>query len=269
MDRDDFSKRTRDGLAMRVGVRCSNLSCRKLTTGPRAESTSIINIGVAAHITAASPGGARYNFSLSPHQRRSAGNGIWLCQNCAKLIDNDPERYSVEVLREWKAIAEATTLAELEGGRAPQPADSSTEMEISYANKKITGERHDYNLQVTLTNRATEPLGSYHIDLMMPSVVVSNPEAEPSYVREKSTRDVAFFRVSFRDSEQEIFPGDSKVVISLPYYVDRKIYYENHLGWPKRRNGVDLFTQPVRATIYHKGFRPLTLERCFGDFQNF
>jgi hypothetical protein len=33
-------------------------------------------------------------------------NGIWLCQNCAKLIDNDERRYTVAALRQWKAVAE-------------------------------------------------------------------------------------------------------------------------------------------------------------------
>lgn len=58
--RDDFSKLTLDILAKRVGIRCSNAGCRKLTTGPRNESSQIINIGVGAHITAATPGGPRF-----------------------------------------------------------------------------------------------------------------------------------------------------------------------------------------------------------------
>ncbi|MGH7781117.1 MAG: hypothetical protein ACREQR_14975, partial [Candidatus Binataceae bacterium] len=181
MVRDDFSRQTRDRLAMRVGVRCSNLSCRKLTTGPRTASPLIINIGVAAHITAASLGGPRYDLSLSSEQRESAENGIWLCQNCAKLIDNDTERYPAEVLREWKAKAEAAALAELEGKAASQPVDSSAEINIDYTKKRISGERHDYCLEVTLTNRGTEPLGDFNIDLMMPALVVSSPEAQSSY----------------------------------------------------------------------------------------
>jgi hypothetical protein len=46
-------------------------------------------LGVAAHITAASPDGPRYDQNLSSEQRKSPDNGIWLCQNCAKLVDND------------------------------------------------------------------------------------------------------------------------------------------------------------------------------------
>ena len=37
-------------------------------------------------------------------------NGIWLCQNCAKLVDNDPIRYTADVLRGWKASAESEAL---------------------------------------------------------------------------------------------------------------------------------------------------------------
>src|SRR5207244_11951864 len=55
---------------------------------------------VGAHITAASSGGPRYDSSLSAEQRRSGDNGIWLCQNCGKLVDNDEARYSVAALRE-------------------------------------------------------------------------------------------------------------------------------------------------------------------------
>jgi hypothetical protein len=269
MNRDDFSRQTRDRLAMRVGVRCSNLTCRKLTTGPRTESPYIINIVVAAHITAASPGGPRYDVSLSSQQRESGQNGIWLCQNCAKLIDNDPARYPAEVLRDWKAKAEACALSELEGKETIPPPDLSAEIDISYSKKQISGERHDYCLQVTLANRGTEPLGPYNIDLVMPALVISSPEAQPSYVQERSTRDIAFFRVSSHNGEQKIYPGDTKLVISIPYYVDREIYRENHIHWASRRNRADLFRQPVRATLYHYGFPPLRLERRFEEFQIF
>jgi hypothetical protein len=55
--RHEFSQKTLDVLAKRVGVRCSNPGCRKLTTGPRNDTSRIVCIGVGAHMTAASPGG--------------------------------------------------------------------------------------------------------------------------------------------------------------------------------------------------------------------
>jgi len=270
MNRDDFSVLTRDRLAKRVGVRCSNPSCRKLTTGPRTESTHIINIGVAAHITAAASGGPRFDSSLSSERRESPENGIWLCQNCAKMIDNDPARYSTEFLRAWKADAEASTLAELEGKPAASPTDLSAEIDISYKDKRITGERHDYCLEVTLTNRGTEPLGAYHLDLTMPAIVVSNVEAEPSYVEDRSNRDTAFFRVKSTDLEGELYPGDSRVVMAVPYYIDRNIYWGRYTHrMPNRIKRPGLFEQPVILAFYRYGFHPLTLQRYFGEFQKF
>jgi hypothetical protein len=111
--RDAFSLAVKEVLAKRFGFRCSNPECRQLTAGPRADPTKAVNIGVAAHITAASPDGPRFDPSLTPEQRRSPENGIWLCQNHGKLVDNDAIKYPVILLREWKRIAEAMTEREL------------------------------------------------------------------------------------------------------------------------------------------------------------
>jgi tetratricopeptide (TPR) repeat protein len=113
--RDDFDARTKETLARRVGYRCSNPGCRQLTSGPQEDPTKAVNIGVAAHITAASEGGPRYDPGLSAEERRSVDNGIWLCQNCAKLIDSDVRQYTPELLREWKRQAEQRARDEIEG----------------------------------------------------------------------------------------------------------------------------------------------------------
>jgi hypothetical protein len=104
--RDDFTQKTIELLAQRVGYRCSNPSCRQPTRGPQLNRNKTINIGVAAHITAAADGGPRYDKFLTSSERKSIENGIWLCWNCSKLIDNDEERYSVSLLLEWKRLAE-------------------------------------------------------------------------------------------------------------------------------------------------------------------
>lgn len=101
-NRDDFSISTKALLANRVGLRCSNPNCRKLTCGANDDLSKITNIGVAAHICAAAKGGPRYNESMSAEERKAPDNGIWLCQNCAKLIDSDTKRYTIELLRAWK-----------------------------------------------------------------------------------------------------------------------------------------------------------------------
>jgi hypothetical protein len=112
--RDDFSSKTKDTLARRVGMLCSNPACRKLTSGPQFDPTKALNIGVAAHITAASVGGPRYDQSKAKDERSSIENGIWLCQNCAKLVDNDEHRYTVQMLYAWKKQAEDEALRHIE-----------------------------------------------------------------------------------------------------------------------------------------------------------
>jgi hypothetical protein len=122
--RNEFTAKTRETLAKRVAYRCSNPECRKITSGPQTDQYAVVNIGVAAHITAASESGPRFVASLTAAERGSINNGIWLCQSCAKLIDNDPTRYSVDILRQWKALAESSTSCEL-GSRQNFDIDSS------------------------------------------------------------------------------------------------------------------------------------------------
>jgi len=104
--RDNFTASTKKALANRVSHKCSNPMCRRDTSGPHHDPNRSISIGVAAHITAASVGGPRFDSSLNPKIRSSVDNGIWLCQSCAKLIDSDEIRFPVDLLKEWKLWAE-------------------------------------------------------------------------------------------------------------------------------------------------------------------
>ncbi len=124
MARDDFSAGTKLELARRVGNRCSNPNCRTITTGPHTDDSKSISVGEASHITAASPGGKRFDASLTPDQRKAISNGIWLCEKCAKLIDTDEERYSVQFLIRWKEGAEDAALADLEGRKNTDDPES-------------------------------------------------------------------------------------------------------------------------------------------------
>jgi hypothetical protein len=117
--RDDFSIATKEVMAKRVGFRCSNPGCRQLTSGPQEDPAKAVNVGVAAHITGASPQGPRYATDLTAEERASIENGVWLCQTCAKLVDNDPIRYPATKLREWKGLAEQFAIKELETRQAP------------------------------------------------------------------------------------------------------------------------------------------------------
>lgn len=104
---DDFPDPAKRVPAARVGNLCSQPECRALTSGPQADRATALDHGVAAHITAASPGRPRYDPGVLSEQSSAPANGIGLCQNCAKPVDPDVSRSSVQVLKTWKAEAEA------------------------------------------------------------------------------------------------------------------------------------------------------------------
>ncbi|MBU4566175.1 MAG: hypothetical protein KMY53_05095 [Desulfarculus sp.] len=261
MARDDFPGSVRDILAKRVGMRCSNPSCQQPTTGPRSTSSAIINIGVAAHITAASSGGPRYNFQLSPTERQSAQNGIWLCQNCAKLIDNDELFFTVELLNRWKESAEGKALKAVKGKTQMELPVTPANIELFHRKVSITLERHDYLLEVRLINKSKVVLGQHYVELVMPSRVLKNPECHRLYISDRSTRETAFFRVASQSDypEDVIYPGDPKVVITVNYFITNDIYMSRGT----------LLDTPVKATLYIQGHDPITDERPLKELQNF
>lgn len=116
--RDDFSRVTKELLAKQAGHRCAHPHCGKPTSGADESGTGAINIGVAAHITAASAGGPRYAPDLTTEERKDASNGIWLCQDHAHAIDADDSGFSAETLRTWKRQAQVRSLQALMAGMA-------------------------------------------------------------------------------------------------------------------------------------------------------
>jgi len=111
--RDDFTQKTKEVMAHRVGYRCSKPDCGILTRGAASDDEGTINVGFAAHITAASPDGPRYDPSLTSGQRKHHSNGIWLCGTHAKLVDSDDAHFTVEELASWKRIAERRSFIEV------------------------------------------------------------------------------------------------------------------------------------------------------------
>ncbi len=104
--RDDFTERTKLQIAKRAGWLCSFPTCRTPTVGATSDGEGEINIGTAAHICAAAPGGPRYDENMSPEERSSAKNGIWMCRDHGKAIDSTDPEFTVERLHEWRRQAE-------------------------------------------------------------------------------------------------------------------------------------------------------------------
>ena len=108
--RDNFTQKTIERLRSRVNGICSKPDCRiSCIAAKKGDKEGLKNIGIGAHICAASPGGPRYDKKMTVSQRRSIDNAIWLCENHAKeidIIDNGLYRYSKVDLEYWKKAAE-------------------------------------------------------------------------------------------------------------------------------------------------------------------
>lgn len=72
-----------------------------------------VNVHIA-HIEGAEPGSPRYREDMTNEERRSFPNLILLCVPHHDLIDHkEPQHYTVEVLREWKASRESAVGSDL------------------------------------------------------------------------------------------------------------------------------------------------------------
>jgi hypothetical protein len=114
VERDNFSKQTKQFVALRAGHQCSLTGCPQRTAGPSEESaTAVAIVGDAAHICAAAPGGRRYVASMSPEERSHIDNAIWLCATHARLVDRDEVTFTIEGLRQMRRDRESACAREI------------------------------------------------------------------------------------------------------------------------------------------------------------
>ncbi len=106
-NRDDFTSFVKLTAAQRVNYICSCPTCHCMTISASDEDDmKTCNVGEAAHICAAAPGGKRYDSNMTSEERGSIDNCIWLCKVHARMIDRDEKKYTVKLLKEWKKDAE-------------------------------------------------------------------------------------------------------------------------------------------------------------------
>ena len=109
----DFGKPVVEMLARRVALLCSNVDCRSITSGPADDPQGSVNIGKAAHIYGAKDGAARFRADMTDVARAEITNAIWLCRNCHKLVDSDPQRFPATLLFQWRAAHERYVTSKL------------------------------------------------------------------------------------------------------------------------------------------------------------
>jgi hypothetical protein len=130
-NRDDFSAPTRLKIGQRAGWLCSFPGCRAFTVGATSDEDGSMSVGTASHICAAAPGGPRYDGKMSPEQRRSVTNGIWMCRNHGTAIDSVDSKFTTDVLLTWKKEAEVESRQRvLSGSMPPGPVIGHTTADL-------------------------------------------------------------------------------------------------------------------------------------------
>ena len=220
--RDDFSAATRKTLAERVGYCCSNPDCRRKTVGPNSDPMKSSSIGEAAHIRAAAPKGPRYDPSMTSEERASVENGIWLCRNCARLIDVDSNKYTIEVLEQWKQQAEQNAKEEISTREGKKATELEGSKNPSAAEKLCTND--------SFTNSASKPtlfLSYCSKDECIANIIENtlNAETNNGIIVSRYTR--VPYRQSFKDFMKSIPEHDYVLcVVSDSYLKSQACMYE-------------------------------------------
>src|SRR4051812_26830092 len=209
--RDNFKARTVTTLAKRVGYLCSNPDCNAYTSGPHQDASDSSNVGVAAHICAASPGGPRYRAEMTTDARCCAENGIWLCQNCARMVDVDPTTYPEMKLQIWKHDAESAARSRM--GKPKQPKKSSLskfEKEISQK-LNMRDEMTRRMLKNPVPHRSWPPLRPYN-KFKESEVIIRNVEEHSTYPEIPERRGISPW---FKAEMWDFYHSGFEIVLSI------------------------------------------------------
>lgn len=89
-------------LCVRSGNRCANPECRKILVINKTDNDNESLVAQMAHIAGEKEDAPRYEESMTDKERNSYTNLILVCNNCHKMIDDQPHTYTVEKLHEMK-----------------------------------------------------------------------------------------------------------------------------------------------------------------------
>ena len=216
-NRDDFTEKDKKILAQRVNYLCSYPECGQGTSGPNTEPNRASIIGVAAHITAAAPGGPRYDETMTPEDRKRIDNGIWLCENHAKLIDSDESKFATEELRKWKLVAESKAEYELNSPSKNEQSSGSkfdrmirkSDIKPRFAFHGSRGRSNVDDRSVTLINEGKDTAALKDFEQLNGNECISVP-ADVSGIFCKAEQDITIGLKKMGRTDQELL-GDFKL----------------------------------------------------------
>jgi hypothetical protein len=140
----------------------------------------------------------------------------------------------------------------------PPGNPSAITLEIGYRNRKIDADRHEYRLFVRATNTGTKIVSHWAAEIRVPRRVLEPSQFYP-IVEASSTRDVAVMRWTEREHSGPLYPGDSRDVVGLDYFVDSEMFWE----------GEEEFSREVLAVFFVAGELVASDRKVLRDLQRF
>lgn len=131
------SARTIKRLFALSGNRCAFPSCQE----PNVEDVGIVAAEIC-HIKAKNPGGPRYDEAQTEGERNGFDNLLLLCRRHHKIVDEQPEQYSVEALQKIKSIHEDHL------GRPEREQDALVATLLLGSYRKITVQNNSGNVAI-------------------------------------------------------------------------------------------------------------------------
>ena len=112
-------------------------------------------------------------------------------------------------------------------------------LDISYRETRITQERHDYELTVTMINTGESRIERYQVDVLFPNMFLEQATVYGLEVPSQLTKTHRFFRMTEETKRQPLYPDSSLLALTIPYFVDRTTYWdrEEALDQGKRQAG--------------------------------
>lgn len=114
------------------------------------------------------------------------------------------------------------------------------ELTIKFNKIRSSQERHDYELQLDVTNNTRTRIEDFQVDLLFPDAFLNQTIEYGPEVHARRTRTHRLFRASSRNGLLPIAPGDTLKVLTVPYYVDQSIFLWHKSG----------FDDKLTATLY-------------------
>jgi hypothetical protein len=254
----EFNKKTVELLAKRSGNMCSNPDCRRITSASNLNPGKATVIGEAAHIFGARSTSARLDLGMTDQLRSASANGIWLCTGCHKRIDDDPSRYTAEVLFRWREIHEMYTVNLMDNKTDAIKLEIEMQSLEAFSGfppiaRRILLDKPVFwegELTKVLLEHLLQPLHERHQELranmFLPDTFVVSEGDETKYIRRKMTEAVRIISSLKALYTEELIPswglpgesGDPKRILAVCRLIERTV--GKMVDWESELEGVFL-----------------------------